>query len=156
MTNKGNLKREIEYLLIVAQNNAIKKNYIKAKLANVNYVVKEMKFNELVQKVFNTRHDWVGKVIHWKLCKKLKFDYTANWYRHQPESILENKMHKVEFLDTDRSPNLIQITRPSDCRQKKKRTCQIVDFAISTDHRVKLKENEKRDKCQDIAWELKK
>ena len=22
---------------------------------------------------YKTRYDWVGKVIHWELCKKLKF-----------------------------------------------------------------------------------
>ena len=35
--------------------------------------------NKLVQKEYKTRHDWVGKVIHWKLWKKFKsdqFDYT--------------------------------------------------------------------------------
>ena len=40
--------------------------------------------------------------------------------------------------------------------KKKKRTCQIVNFAIPTDHRVKLKESEKRDKYLDLARELKK
>ncbi len=31
-----------------------------------------------------------------------------------------------------------------------------MDFAIPADHRVKLKESEKRDKYLDLAWELKK
>ena len=35
-------------------------------------------------------NDWVGKVIHWELCKKFKFDYTNKWYMHFMESILEN------------------------------------------------------------------
>ena len=38
----------------------------------------------------------------------------------------------------------------------KKRTCRIVDFAVSADQRVKLKESEKKDKYLDLAWELKK
>ena len=29
---------------------------------------------------------------------------------------------------------------------KKKRTCKIVDFAVPTDHRIKQKESEKKDK----------
>ena len=37
-----------------------------------------------------------------------------------------------------------------------KRTCKIVDFTIPADHRVKLKENEKKDKYLDLARELKK
>ena len=38
----------------------------------------------------------------------------------------------------------------------KKRTCQLVDFAVPADHRVKLKENEKMDNYLDFARELKK
>ena len=32
----------------------------------------------LMSKNYNnkTRHDWVGKVIHWEMCKKFKFDHT--------------------------------------------------------------------------------
>ena len=38
---------------------------------------------------------------------------------------------------------------------KKKRTCKIVDFAVPADHRIKLKECEKKDKYLDLARELK-
>ena len=42
------------------------------------------------------------------------------------------------------------------CNQQKKRTCKIVDFAVPADHRIKLKECEKKDKYLDLARELKK
>ena len=45
-----------------------------------------------------------GKVIILKLCKKLKFDYFTKWYIHKPESVLENKSHKILWdfeLQTD-------------------------------------------------------
>ena len=45
-----------------------------------------------------TRHEWVGKVIRWKVCKKLKFDHTTKWYVHKPESALKNETHKI-FMD---------------------------------------------------------
>ena len=38
----------------------------------------------------------------------------------------------------------------------KKITCRIVNFALLADHRVKIKESEKRNKYQDIARGLKK
>ena len=47
------------------------------------------------------------------------------------------------------------MTRPSDS-QPKKRTCQIVDFTVLADHRVKIKESEKRDKYLDFTRELEK
>ena len=36
------------------------------------------------------------------------------------------------------------------------RTCKIVDFTVPADHRIKLKECEKKDKYLDLARELKK
>ena len=53
----------------------------------------------------------------------------------------------MDHLISARRPDLIII---------KKKTCKIVDFAVSADHRVKLKENEKKDKYLDLAREMKK
>ena len=53
------------------------------------------------------------------------------------------------------SPNPGQKTRPYN-NQQKKRTCKIVDFAVPADHRINLKECEKKDKYLDLARELKK
>ena len=52
---------------------------------------------------------------------------------------------------TNESPNLGQKTWPNKNQQEKKRTCQTI-----ADHRIKLKENEKKDKYLDLAKELKK
>ena len=57
---------------------------------------------------------------------------------------------------TDGSPNLGQKTRPNNNQQKKQRNCKIVDFAVPADHKIKLKECEKKDKYLDLAKELKK
>ena len=38
----------------------------------------------------------------------------------------------------------------------KKRTCKIVDFVVPANHRIKLKESEKKDKYLDLARESKK
>ena len=58
---------------------------------------------------------------------------------------------------THGSPNLGQKTRPYNNQQKKKKKIyKIVDFAVPADHRIKLKEWEKRDKYLDLAGELKK
>ena len=59
------------------------------------------------------------------------------------------------FWDTSRSPNSSREPRPCDQRKKKERTCRIVDFSVSADHRVKIKGNENRDKYVDLARELK-
>ena len=56
---------------------------------------------------------------------------------------------QTDYLIPARRPDLIIIN-------KKKRTCKIVDFAVPADHRIKLKESEKKDKYLDFARELKK
>ena len=61
----------------------------------------------------------------------------------------------LEFCHTNRSPNLGQSSRPYN-NQNKKRIWKIVDFAVPANHRVKLKESEKKDKYLDLARELKK
>ena len=59
---------------------------------------------------------------------------------------------------TNGSPNLIQKTRlyGNQQQQKKKKTCRIVDFAVPADHRIKLKECEKKEKYLDLTRELHK
>ena len=56
---------------------------------------------------------------------------------------------------TNGSPNIGQMTRPYN-NQQKKRICKIVDFTVPADHRINLKECEKKDKYLDLARELKK
>ena len=76
---------------------------------------------------------------------------------HNPATVQENDTHKLlrdfdiqtDHLISDRRPDLIIIN-------KKERTCRIVDFAVPVDHRVKLKESEKKDRYHDLAKELKK
>ena len=59
------------------------------------------------------------------------------------------------FWETNRSPNLGQKTKPKDCQQKE-RTYWKIDFAVPTDHRVKLEESKKRDKHLDLTRKRKK
>ena len=54
-----------------------------------------------------TRHDWVGKVIHLELCKKLKFDPTEQMVYTQSWRVLKNEMHKIlwDFEITKSQPD---------------------------------------------------
>ena len=68
------------------------------------------------------------------------------WYTQTP----------VGLWYTNGSPNLGPKTKSYNNQQKKMRICKIVNFAVPADHRLKLKECEKRDKYLDLARELKK
>ena len=145
---KGNFKRETESLLIAAQDSAIRTNHIKAKIdktqqnckcrlcgdrdETINHIISEC--SKLAQREYKMRHDWVGKVIHWEMCKKLKFDHTNKWYMHNPAPVLENATHKLLWDFNLQTDHLIPARRPDlIIINKKKITCKIVDFAVSAD-----------------------
>ena len=133
---KGNFKRETESLLIAAQDSAIRTNHIKARIyktqqnskcrlcgdgdETINHIISEC--SKLAQKEYKARHDWVGKVIHWEMCKKLKFDHTNKWYMHNPAPVQENATHKLLWdfnIHTDhlipaRRPDLIKINQKKE------------------------------------------
>ena len=79
------------------------------------------------------------------------------WYIHNRAPVLENNTHKP-LADFDiHTDNLISVKRTElIIINKKKRICKIVDFAVPADHRIKLKECEKKDKYLDFARGLKK
>ena len=81
----------------------------------INHIISEC--SKFAQKEYKARHDWVSKVIHGKMSKKLKFDHMNKWYMHNRESIPENETHKLLWdfdIQTDhlflaRRPDLIII-----------------------------------------------
>ena len=123
---KGNFKREIESLLMAAQNSAIRINHIKARIdktqqnrkcrlcgdidETINHIISEC--SKLALKEYKARHNWVGKVIHWEMCKKFKFDHANKWYMHNPAPVLENDTHKLLWDFNIQTDHLISARRP--------------------------------------------
>ena len=59
---------------------------------------------------------------------------------HNPATVLENDWHKLLWDFNIQTDDVISLRRPDlIIINKKKRTCKIVDFAVSVDHRIKLK-----------------
>ena len=76
---------------------------------------------------------------------------------HNPAPVLENNTHKLQWHFDIHMDHLISAKRPDlIMTNKKKRTWKIIDFAVPANHRIKLKECEKRDKYLDLVRELKK
>ena len=76
---------------------------------------------------------------------------------HNSALVLENNTHKFVWDFDIHTDHLISGRRPDlIINNNKKRTYKIVDFAVPADHRIKLKESEKKDKYIDLARELKK
>ena len=133
---KGNLKRETKSLLIAALDNAIRTNHIKARIdrtqqnnkcrlcrdrdETINHIIIEC--CKLAQKEYKARHEWVGKVIHWEMCKKFKSDHTNKWFMHNTAPVLENDTYKflwdfnmqTDYLIPARRPDLIMINQKKE------------------------------------------
>ena len=79
---------------------------------------------------------------------------------HNPAPVIENDTRKVLWDFNIQTDHLISARRPDLViinKKKKKKISQTVDFAVPADHRIKLKECEKRDnKYLELARELKK
>ena len=169
LLRKGNLVRETESQLIASLNTAIRTNCIKARIdktqqngrcrlcgdrdETVNNIINEC--SKLAQKEYKTWHDWVGKVIHWELCKKFKFDHVNKWYMLTPESVLENETRKLLWDFGIQTYHLILSRRPElkIINNKKRELAEL--WAVPSDLWVKLKEVKKRNKYVDFAGKWK-
>ena len=76
---------------------------------------------------------------------------------HNPAPVLEKDSHKLLWDFNIQMDHLIPARRPDlIIINKKMRICKIVDFAVPADHRINLKESEKKDKYLDLTSEIKK
>ena len=67
---------------------------------------------------------------------------------HNAAPVRENDSHKLLWDFNIQTDHLIPARRPDLIiinQKKRKRICKIVDFAVPADHRIKLKESEKKD-----------
>ena len=106
-----------------------------------------------------TGHSWVGKVIPWELCKRLKLDHTTKWYMHKSELILENETHKFLWDFDKETGHLTPARRPVLMlinQTKKKEKKELVVLWILPFQRTKewkIKESKRIDKYLDFARE---
>ena len=95
---------------MLTETNAIKTNGVKVKIHNTQQNIKHGWYSDkdemvnpiisegrkLAQKEWKTSLDWMGMIIHWELCKRLKFGHTNKWYIHKPE-VFSSKMICITF-----------------------------------------------------------
>ena len=73
----------------------IRRNCLDLLETQINHLIKNKRIRQSSTKGEQNWHDWVGKVIHWELCKRLEFDPPTKWYMHKPESVQENETHRI-------------------------------------------------------------
>ena len=154
---------------MAAQEQAIRTNIIKTKIdktqeecrlcglvdETVNHIISEC--SKLAQKEYKRRHDWVGKRIHWEVCRENGIEVKTKWYEHQPEVVQENERYKILWDLNVQTDQVIEARRPDMIvKDKETKFVTIIDFAIPYDTRVNSKEVEKIEKYQDLAREIKR
>ena len=112
--------------------------------------------SKLAKKEYKRRHNNLGRLVHWKLVRKCNFESGDKWHKHEPESVLENEDYKILCDFSIHTDHVIETRRLDLVVADKKRTCKIIDFAVSGDSRVEEKEEEKIQKYHDLRRELQK
>ena len=165
------LKKETEGLLIAAQDQALRTNYIKHKIDKVpgssplcrlcrshnettDHILNGCP--KLSQTEYKARHDKVSVAVHWSLCKEYGFDHSSKWYEHRAEKVLENDDVKLLWDFHVQSDHVIEHCRPDLLLVKKKsKEAIIIDIAVPGDVRITDKEQDKILKYQDLKREIK-
>ena len=109
------------------------------------------KYYKLAQKEYNNRHDWLGKEMYWELINIITFEHATKAICTNQNPFLENETREILLylkIQTD------QRILDNYCFQKK--VSELLNFVISFDHRLKLKDSKKIGKYLDFASELKK
>ena len=120
------LKRETESLLVAAQNQSKRTNLVKAKIdkyqgdclcrvckkvdGSIDHIVSGC--SKFAQKEYRSRHNNLGKIVHWKLARKCNFEAGEKWYEHEPESVLENEDYKIFWDFSVQADHVIEAWRP--------------------------------------------
>ena len=167
---KGYLK-ETEGMIVAAQDQALRTNWIKKHIdkqnisekcrmcgerdESVSHIVAEC--SKLAQTDYKAKHDNVGRIVHLQLCRNKKLIGEKKWYTHSPESVYENEDVKILWDFNIYTDHVIQHRRPDIVMfDKKERKCMIIDIACPGDSRVELKEKEKIQNYAELRREIKK
>ena len=93
--------------------------------------------------------------MHWKICKEFGIEVKEQWYEHEPKAVTKNE--SITFLwdmpiHTDRT---IAANRPDIVlKNKKDKTCLLIDMTISLDTNTSVKTMEKITKYKDLEIEV--
>ena len=93
-------------------------------------------------------------MVHWKLDIQCNFKAGDKWYKHEPESVLENGDYKILWDFSIQTDLVIKAWKPDLVAvNKKRRTCKMIDFAVPG-VRIEEKEKGKIKKYQDLRRKL--
>ena len=101
------------------------------------------------------RHNQVASIIHWNIFRHFQIPVERRWYRHQPDRLVETDGIVVMWDMTITTAEKIKANRPDIClRDKKAKTCLLIDISCPADGNVGRKHDEKLAKYGDLRVEV--
>ena len=159
---KGVLKKETEGLILAAQEQALRVNWIKRMIdiqgcsakfrvcderdETIPHIVSEC--SQLTQNKYKKcRHDKIAAMIHWKYCNKFGFACTEKSYEYFVET-------NLKVLEKDEVKLLWDVSIQTEWRlehnkpyiavlDKEQKLCLVIDVACPFDSRINKKEQKK-------------
>ena len=165
------LKKETEGLILAAQEKALRTNSIKYSIdktsetplcrlcgettETVRYIVSECK--KLTQREYRKRHDKVALRVHWEMCRKYGIECTNKWYDHQPLSTAENGEVRITWDMTIYTDKVLKHNRPDiTLMHKDTQKWTLIDTGVPADQNIIQTEEEKVEKYQELAFEIRR
>jgi len=101
------------------------------------------------------RHDKVCAHLHYSICKALGIETTDKWYTHMPKPVHEEGYVTVLWNQAVHTDRKFTVSRPDIIiKNKKEKTCILIDVAIPADRNVGKKEAEKKLKYKSLCIEI--
>ena len=167
----GDLKKEIEGMILAAQGQGLRINYVKFRMDHdcvsrkcrmcddknetMWHVIGEC--SKLAGTEYKRRHDNVARIIHRALCIKYGFSTAERWYEHNPGKVLESREVKILWDFSVQADHETEARKPDiTVIDKTSRECHFIEITCPLDWSILERENFKVDKYQDLKREVAK
>jgi hypothetical protein len=101
------------------------------------------------------RHDKVCSHLHYSTCKALGTENTDKWYTHITKPVYEKGDVTLLWNQAVHTDTEVTANRPDiKIKNKKEKTCTLIDVAIPADRNVVQKEAEKKLKYKSLCIEI--
>jgi len=165
----GDSKGETESTIVAAQDQAISTNYFKSKILKEEIESKCRlckQYEEtidhltsgcpiLAKNEYLMRHDKVCTHLRYSICKALGIETTNKWYTHVPKPVYEEGDFTVLWNQEVHTDREVTGNRPDIItKNKKEKTCTLIDVAIPADRNAVQKEAEKKLKYKSLCIEI--
>jgi len=109
----------------------------------------------LAKNEYLMRHDKVCTHLHYSMCKALGIETTDKWYTHIPKPVCEDGDVTLLWHQAVHTDREVTANRPDIIiKNKKEKTCMLIDVAITADRNVVQKEAEKNLKYKSFCIEI--